>query len=109
MAKQVCYAIKYVMRRWRSREPAPHTSVSGWVCGYFAVMKCLPDRDFLLLMSLKKRYGDLNTALVAEYLRAYGDASISAISQDVGLARATVRRALQKVADSASSSTLDAD
>lgn len=48
-----------------------------------------------ILLLLKGEYGDLNKALVRMYIRAYGEMSIIAISQDVGLSRTTIRRALQ--------------
>lgn len=52
-----------------------------------------------ILLELKAQYGDLNKALVREYLRAYGPTSISQIAQDVDLNRTVVRRALQRLSD----------
>ncbi|WP_143515581.1 AsnC family protein [Pseudooceanicola marinus] len=109
MATQANVAIKYVKMIWPR---CAHLGLAASGCrlnmGYFAKMETRSDRNFLLLVDLKARYGDLNTALVAEYLQAYGDASISAIAQDVGLSRAAVRRALQKLSDSDSLAPLDA-
>jgi predicted ArsR family transcriptional regulator len=48
-----------------------------------------------LLIRLKKQYGDLNRALIREYIRANGETSARQIAQDVGLSRNVVRRALQ--------------
>lgn len=52
-----------------------------------------------LLIQLKDQYGDLNSALIREYIRAYGPASERQIAQDVGLSRSVVRRALQEWSD----------
>ncbi len=49
-----------------------------------------------LLLRLKNQYGDLNRALVLEYVAANGTTSERRIAQDVGLSRAVVRRALQE-------------
>jgi predicted ArsR family transcriptional regulator len=53
-----------------------------------------------LLLRLKSKYGDLNKALILEYVQAYGLQSENKIAQDVGLNRAVVRRALQDLSDS---------
>ena len=47
-----------------------------------------------------RRHGDLNAALIREYVRAYGKKSERQVAQDVGLSRDTVRRALLKWSDS---------
>lgn len=49
-----------------------------------------------LLLRLKNQYGDLNCALVLEYVAANGTTSERRIAQDVGLSRSVVRRALQE-------------
>ena len=48
-----------------------------------------------LLLRLKKQYGDLNRALVREYVCAFGETSERQIAQDVGLSRSAVKRGLQ--------------
>ena len=53
-----------------------------------------------LLLHLKKQHGDLNTALVIEFVRAYGSASVRGLSQDLGLNRSVIRRALQGMSES---------
>lgn len=53
-----------------------------------------------ILLKLKEQYGDLNKALVLEYLRANGTTSVNQISLDVGLNRSVVMRALQDVSES---------
>lgn len=53
-----------------------------------------------ILLHLKEQYGDLNKALVLEYVRANGVLSETQIAQDVGLNRSVVRRALQDLSDS---------
>lgn len=52
-----------------------------------------------LMLRLRQHYGDLNTALVGEYLRAYGPASVSFLSQHLVVNRSVVRRALQKLSE----------
>ncbi len=47
------------------------------------------------MLALKRRHGDLNTALVREYVKIYGLMSERALSQDIGLSRNAIRRALQ--------------
>lgn len=47
------------------------------------------------LLRLKNEYGDLNRALVIEYVKAFGPASERSLAQDLGVSRAVVRRALQ--------------
>ncbi len=49
-----------------------------------------------MLLRLKNQYGDLNRALVLEYVAANGTTSERRIAQDVGLSRSVVRRALQE-------------
>ncbi len=51
------------------------------------------------LLELKKKYGDLNRALVVEYVKANGLCSISVIAQDLGVNRSMVRRALQDLSE----------
>ena len=63
----------------------------------------MENRDTLaLLLKLKRRYGDLNTALVAVALEVHPDMSrsLSALARYVRLNRSAVRRALGVVSDS---------
>lgn len=53
-----------------------------------------------ILLQLKELYGDLNCALVGEYLRANGETNPNRISQDIGLNRSVVARCLQDVSES---------
>jgi predicted transcriptional regulator len=50
---------------------------------------------------LRQAFGDLNTAHVALHRKVFGPVTISAVAQDIGVSRDTVRRALQKLSDSA--------
>lgn len=59
-----------------------------------------PEIKVRLLLQLKARYGDLNRALILEYVLAFGSVSIRKIAQDVGLSRSVVERALQEWPDS---------
>jgi DNA-binding GntR family transcriptional regulator len=52
-----------------------------------------------LLLKLKAQYGDLNRALIREYIRAYGETSDRQLAQDIGLSRSVIRRALQDRSD----------
>jgi len=53
-----------------------------------------------ILLALKEKYGDLNKALVIEYVLAHGMASERSIAQDLGVSRDVVKRALQDWPDS---------
>ncbi len=53
-----------------------------------------------ILLRLKDTYGDLNRALVLEYVRANGTTSVNRIAQDVGLNRSVVKRSLQDLSES---------
>ena len=48
-----------------------------------------------MLMDLRETYGDLNTALVGEFVKAYGGQPVSTISRELKLNRAVVRRSLK--------------
>lgn len=58
------------------------------------------EANLRILLKLKKHYGDLNCALIGEYLRANGEINPTQISQDVGLNRSVVARCLQVLSDS---------
>lgn len=62
-------------------------------------MKDAAANNVILLLRLREQYGDLNTALVGEYLLAYGPASVSFLSQHLAVNRTVVRRALQKLSE----------
>lgn len=49
-----------------------------------------------ILLRLKKKHGSLNRALVVTYVEAFGEKSEREIAKGVGLAKTTVRRALNK-------------
>ncbi len=49
-----------------------------------------------ILLRLKEEYGDLNCALVVEYLRANGSTSQRKMAQDLGLSRTIIRRCIQE-------------
>lgn len=49
-----------------------------------------------LLLDLKRKYGDLNRALILTYVAVNGSTSERSLAQDVGLSRSVVRRALQE-------------
>lgn len=48
-----------------------------------------------MLLALKAQHGDLNTALVREYVLLVGTMSERSLAQDLGVSRSVVRRALQ--------------
>lgn len=52
-----------------------------------------------ILLRLKEQYGDLNRALVMEYLKANGSTSERKLAQDLGVSRSLVRRVLQDRSD----------
>jgi predicted transcriptional regulator len=58
------------------------------------------ETNLRILLRLKERYGDLNCALIGEYLRAYGETNVNRISQDVGLNRSVVARCIQALSES---------
>jgi DNA-binding FadR family transcriptional regulator len=53
-----------------------------------------------ILLRLKQQYGDLNRALVMEYIKAFGTTSERKLAQDLGVSRSVIRRALQDWSDS---------
>jgi predicted ArsR family transcriptional regulator len=53
---------------------------------------------------LRQTFGDLNTAHVALHRKVFGTSTVSAVAQDVGLSRNAVRRALQKLSETDTSS-----
>lgn len=54
-----------------------------------------PEANLRILLQLKDHYGDLNCALVFEYLRAKGETSQRQMEQDIGLSRRVIARCLQ--------------
>lgn len=59
-------------------------------------MKRKAELTVRILLNLKEEYGDLNRALVLEYMKAYGCASERQAAQDLGLSRSVIRRCLQE-------------
>ena len=53
-----------------------------------------------LLLRLKAKYGDLNKALILEYVKVNGIQSETKIAQDLGVNRSVVHRALQDRSES---------
>lgn len=58
------------------------------------------DMKMRILLALKEEYGDLNRALVIEYVKARGATSYRQIAQDIGLSRSVVERSLLGWSDS---------
>jgi|GEM_PF-3089177 len=50
----------------------------------------------LLLLSIKREFGDLNTGLVVLYRRVHGDMSKRALAAELNLDRSTITKALKK-------------
>ncbi|MGH1417193.1 MAG: hypothetical protein ACRBB0_27155 [Pelagimonas sp.] len=53
-----------------------------------------------LLIALRKKHGDLNRAMVALYVDAFGVERETAMAQYLGVNRSVVRRSLQALSES---------